>query len=98
MAGWTLIPDKMDDTEAKPNRFGPFLTTLIVFFFVEMGDKTQLATVALGAQYQDVSSVTSGSTLGMMLANVPAVLLGQQLLQRIEMKKVRLIAAVFFAL
>lgn len=96
MAAWTLIPDKVDDEGEKPSRFGPFLTTLIVFFFVEMGDKTQLATVALGARFGDIISVTAGSTLGMMIANVPAVLFGAALIKRVPMNLVRLCAASLF--
>ena len=97
MAAWTLIPDKFDD-EAPRARFGAFLTTLIAFFLVEMGDKTQIATIALGAQYHDVATVTAGTTLGMMIANVPAIFLGHQLLKRIDLAKVRMIAAGLFLL
>ncbi|PZQ22456.1 MAG: hypothetical protein DI569_08375 [Sphingopyxis macrogoltabida] len=96
MAAWTLIPDKFDDDEAPKPRFGAFLTTLIAFFLVEMGDKTQIATVALGAQYHDVLLVTTGTTLGMMIANVPAIFLGHELLKRVDLNKVRLIAAALF--
>lgn len=97
MAAWTLVPDKLDDVEAKPSRFGPFVTTTIAFFLVEMGDKTQIATVALGARYHDVLLVTAGTTLGMMLANVPAVWLGQELVRRVPLKTVRRVAAALFA-
>lgn len=96
MAAWTLIPDKLDGEDQKPARFGPFVTTVIAFFLVEMGDKTQLATVALGARFQDVIMVTMGTTLGMMLANVPAVFLGHELLKRVPLKVVRWIAAALF--
>ncbi|PTQ11595.1 hypothetical protein CLG96_09205 [Sphingomonas oleivorans] len=96
MAIWTLIPDKLDDVEDKPARFGAFLTTTIAFFLVEMGDKTQIATVALGARFHDVMMVTAGTTIGMMLANVPAVLLGNELIKRVPLKVVRLIAALLF--
>lgn len=96
MAAWTLIPDKFEDDEAPKPRFGAFVTTLIAFFLVEMGDKTQVATIALGAQYQNVVAVTSGTTLGMMIANVPAIFLGQELLKRVDLGKVRLIAAALF--
>jgi len=96
MAIWTLIPDKFEDEEQKPARFGAFLTTLIAFFFVEMGDKTQIATVALGAQFQSVLLVTTGTTLGMMIANVPAVFLGNELIKRVPMATVRAIAAALF--
>ena len=96
MAAWTLVPDTFDDDEAPKPRFGAFLTTLVAFFLIEMGDKTQVATIALGAQYQDVVTVTAGTTLGMMIANVPAIFLGQQLLKRVDLAKVRLVAAVLF--
>jgi len=97
MAAWTLIPDKIDDLDDKPARFGAFLTTAIAFFLVEMGDKTQVATVALGARFQDVTLVTMGTTLGMMLANVPAVFLGEELVKRVPLKAVRIAAALLFA-
>jgi Ca2+/H+ antiporter, TMEM165/GDT1 family len=96
MAAWTLIPDKFDDVADKPARFGAFVTTTICFFLVEMGDKTQIATVALGARFADIGWVTAGTTLGMMLANVPAVLLGNQLIKRVPLKAVRIAAALLF--
>lgn len=96
MAAWTLIPDKLDDVQDKPARFGAFLTTLIAFFLVEMGDKTQLATIALGARFNELVLVTLGTTLGMMLANVPAVFLGNALIQRVPLQTVRIIAALLF--
>lgn len=96
MAAWTMIPDKADDLSDKPARFGAFLTTAIAFFLVEIGDKTQIATVALGARFQDTIAVTIGTTLGMMLANVPAILLGEALLRRVPMKLVHGIAAAAF--
>ncbi|HWL47250.1 MAG TPA: TMEM165/GDT1 family protein [Sphingomonadaceae bacterium] len=97
MAAWTLIPDKLDDGGAgKPARFGPFLTTLVAFFVVEIGDKTQIATIALGARFHDVVAVTGGTTLGMMLANVPAVFLGQALVRRVPLRVVRSLAALLF--
>ena len=98
MAAWTLIPDKLDDEEHKPARFGAFLTTLVAFFLVEMGDKTQIATVALGARFHDVFPVTMGTTLGMMLANVPAVFLGHEVLKYVPLNIVRVIAASLFLL
>ncbi len=97
MALWTLIPDKIDDLDDKPARFGAFITTVIAFFLVEMGDKTQIATVALGARFQAVGLVTLGTTLGMMLANVPAVFLGHELIKRVPLKIVRIVAASLFA-
>ena len=96
MAAWTLIPDKMDEDAAKPARFGAFITTLIAFFLVEMGDKTQVATIALGARLYDVVPVTFGTTLGMMIANVPAVFLGHELLKRVPLNAVRRVAAALF--
>lgn len=98
MAVWTLVPDKLDDEETPaPARFGAFVTTVIAFFLVEMGDKTQIATIALGAQFRDVVAVTAGTTLGMMLANVPAVFLGEALVRRVPMATVRMVAAALFA-
>jgi len=96
MAAWTLIPDKFDDDDAPKRRFGAFLTTLVAFFLVEMGDKTQIATIALGAQYHNVIAVTTGTTLGMMIANVPAIFLGHELLKRVDLAKVRMVAAGLF--
>lgn len=96
MAGWTLIPDKFDEEEARPARFGAFLTTLVAFFLVEMGDKTQVATIVLGARFDSVVAVMSGTTLGMMIANVPAVFLGNGLVERIPLNTVRIVAALLF--
>ncbi len=97
MAAWTLVPDKLDDDEGAPaRRGGAFIATAIAFFLVEMGDKTQIATVALGAQFQNVWLVTAGTTLGMMIANVPAVLLGNALIRVIPLNVVRVIAALLF--
>lgn len=96
MGLWTLVPDRLDDDEQPRSRGGVFLTTLIAFFLVEMGDKTQLATVALGAQYANLFAVTAGTTLGMMIANVPAVLLGHALVRRVSMTAVRIVAAASF--
>ncbi|WP_068076519.1 TMEM165/GDT1 family protein [Novosphingobium lentum] len=98
MAIWTLIPDKIDDLEDKPARFGAFVTTVVAFFLVEMGDKTQIATVALGARFHDVVHVTMGTTIGMMLANVPAVFLGHELLKHVSLNVVRIVAATLFLL
>ncbi|MGA1343731.1 MAG: TMEM165/GDT1 family protein [Hyphomonas sp.] len=99
MAAWTLIPDKLDhDPQPKPARFGVFFATLIAFFLVEMGDKTQIATAALGAGFNQIIAVTMGTTIGMMIANVPAVLLGNELLKRVPLNTVRWIAAGMFLL
>ncbi|MGK5041433.1 TMEM165/GDT1 family protein [Janthinobacterium sp. GB1R12] len=97
MAAWTLIPDKLDEDETKLARYGVFLTTLIAFFMAEMGDKTQVATVALAARYHDIVSVVLGTTFGMMLANVPAVYLGDRIANRVPLRLVHGIAALIFA-
>jgi putative Ca2+/H+ antiporter (TMEM165/GDT1 family) len=98
MAAWALVPDQVDDDALEPaSRHGVFAVTLIAFFLAEMGDKTQLATIALAARYAAPITVVAGTTLGMMLANVPAVLLGERLLRRVSMKFVHAIAAVVFA-
>ncbi len=96
MAIWTLVPDKLDDVAEEAGRFGAFLTTTIAFFLVEMGDKTQIATVALGARFHQVLWVTAGTTLGMMIANVPAVFLGNELIRRVPLHVVRIVAALLF--
>ncbi|MEB2314693.1 TMEM165/GDT1 family protein [Denitratimonas tolerans] len=97
-AAWALIPDTLDESDARPLRRGAFLTTLMLFFLAEMGDKTQLATVALGARYDSLIMVTLGTTLGMMAANVPAVLVGEGLARRFPLAKMRFLAAAIFAL
>jgi putative Ca2+/H+ antiporter (TMEM165/GDT1 family) len=94
-AAWALKPDKLDD-DRKLRGTGVFLTTLVAFFVVEMGDKTQLATVALAAHYDSLVAVVLGTTLGMMIANVPAVWLGEALAHRVNMKVMRWIAAASF--
>ena len=98
MAAWVLVPDKIDDAAAKPSRFGAFGTTLIAFFLAEMGDKTQIATVALAARYEDLVAVVAGTTLGMMIADVPAVFVGDKLASRVPMRLVHAIAAAIFGL
>ncbi len=95
MAVWTLFPDK-DDVEARPGA-SVFIATAVSFFFVEMGDKTQLATAALGARYENVMIVAAGTTMGMMLANAPAVFLGEALLKRAPLALIRRVAAALFA-
>ncbi len=98
MAVWMLIPDKLDDEQdAKPPRFGVFATTLFAFFLLEMGDKTQIATVALAAQYPQLAAVVAGTTLGMMIANVPAVILGDVAATKLPLKLVHAICAAVFA-
>ena len=96
MAIWTLIPDKYQSTEEKRFRLGPFATTLISFFLLEMGDKTQIATVALAAKYSSLIAVIAGTTVGMMLANVPAVLLGEVAAKKLPLRVVHAIAAAIF--
>ena len=98
MAGWTLIPDKFDDQDAKFAKLGVFGTTLVAFFLAEMGDKTQVATVALAAQYKSLVAVVAGTTLGMMIANVPAVILGDRIAHKIPTKTVHAVAAAIFAI
>ncbi len=98
MAIWTLIPDKLDDEETRLAKMGVFGTTLVAFFLAEMGDKTQIATVALAAQFQSLALVVAGTTLGMMIANVPAVLLGDRAAHRIPVRLVHGVAAVLFAI
>ncbi|MDB5773669.1 MAG: hypothetical protein JWM42_4043 [Burkholderia sp.] len=98
MAIWTLIPDKFDEDDAKLARFGVFGTTLVAFFLAEMGDKTQVATVALAAQYNALIAVVAGTTLGMMIANVPAVLLGDRIANRMPVRLVHMVAAAIFAI
>jgi Ca2+/H+ antiporter, TMEM165/GDT1 family len=98
MAAWTLVPDQYDDDQeqAAAPRFGVFGTTLVAFFLLEMGDKTQIATVALAARYDSLVGVVAGTTLGMMLANVPAVLLGEVAAKKLPMHIVHRIAAAIF--
>jgi putative Ca2+/H+ antiporter (TMEM165/GDT1 family) len=97
-AAWALVPDRLDEDEAVRTPRGAFLATTILFFLAEMGDKTQLATVALGAQYANLWLVAIGTTLGMMAANVPAVLLGESLAKRFRIERMRFVAAALFAL
>ena len=94
---WALKPDKLDG-DRNLRAAGVFVTTLIAFFLVEMGDKTQLATVALAAHYDALVAVVFGTTLGMMIANVPAVWIGEALAHRVNMKVMRWVAAALFAL
>ena len=99
MAAWTMIPDKIEDEEAQiAQRFGVFGATLITFFLAEMGDKTQIATVALAAHYAAPLMVVIGTTLGMLIADVPAVFVGDKLASKIPMKLVHSVAATIFAL
>jgi putative Ca2+/H+ antiporter (TMEM165/GDT1 family) len=96
MGLWALVPDKQDDEALSRSAGSVFLTTLIAFFFVEIGDKTQIATSLLAARFHDVVLVTIGTTLGMMLANVPAVLFGEAITRLVPLKIVRIAAAAIF--
>ena len=98
MAAWCLVPDKADEGPKAVGHAGAFLTTAIAFFLVEMGDKTQIATVGLAAHFQDIATVTAGTTVGMLLANVPAVLCGDVLARKVSLKLVRTVAAAAFAI
>jgi putative Ca2+/H+ antiporter (TMEM165/GDT1 family) len=96
MAAWIMVPDDIGENEATPARFGVFLTTVLAFFLAEMGDKTQVATVALAARYASAVAVVAGTTLGMMLANVPAVYFGDRIAGRVPLKLVHGLAALIF--
>jgi Ca2+/H+ antiporter, TMEM165/GDT1 family len=98
MAVWLMVPDRMNDAPRIASGLGPFLTTVVAFFLVEIGDKTQIATIGLAARFNDPVLVTAGTTLGMMLANVPVVLCGKAIANRVPMKLVHGIAAAVFAL
>ena len=98
MAAWMLIPDRVDDEAGGgTQRLGVYGTTVVAFFLAEMGDKTQIATVALAARYHDLIPVVAGTTLGMMIADVPAVFLGDAIAKRVSMPLVHGIAAAIFA-
>jgi Ca2+/H+ antiporter, TMEM165/GDT1 family len=96
MAGWTLIPDSAPEESTGKPRYGVFAATVVAFFLVEMGDKTQIATVALAAQFHSMFWVVIGTTLGMMIANVPVVFAGEALIKRVPMRAVRIVAACGF--
>ena len=98
MAIWTMIPDKIEEEETQiAQKFGVFGATLVTFFLAEMGDKTQIATVAMAAHYAAPLMVVIGTTLGMLIADVPAVFVGDKLANKIPMKLVHAIAAAIFA-
>jgi len=97
MAAWIMVPDKLDDANGSSTRHGVLLTTVLTFFLAEMGDKTQLATVALAARYDDLIAVVAGTTLGMLIADIPAVFIGDRLVKKVSMKLVHGIAAAIFA-
>jgi putative Ca2+/H+ antiporter (TMEM165/GDT1 family) len=98
MAVWALVPDDAPDEATTTPRYGVLLTTMVAFFLVEMGDKTQIATVALAAQFHSIVWVVLGTTLGMMIANVPVVFAGEALIRRVPLKAVRIVAALSFVL
>jgi putative Ca2+/H+ antiporter (TMEM165/GDT1 family) len=99
MAAWMLVPDRVEADEADRTRgWGVFATTLVAFFLAEMGDKTQLATVALAARHPDLMAVVLGTTFGLLLANVPVVFVGDRLLRRVSMPLLHALAALLFAL
>ena len=98
MGVWALIPDKLDEGAKRDGRLGAFATTLIAFFLVEIGDKTQIATIALAARYDALAAVVMGTTLGMMIANVPAVMLGNFSAEKLPVRAIHVAAAVVFAL
>ncbi|WP_341707062.1 TMEM165/GDT1 family protein [Halopseudomonas sp.] len=99
VAAWTLIPDKLDEDEAPPvGRYGAFVATVIAFFLAEMGDKTQIATVVLAAQFDAYVWVVLGTTVGMLLANVPVVILGNVAAERLPLALIRRITALAFLL
>ena len=96
MALWTLKPDKLENTEGEPRRSSAFIATCVAFFIAEIGDKTQIATVALAAAYQNLAAVVVGTTLGMLAANVPVVFLGHAFASRLPLKAIRVAAAALF--
>ncbi len=96
VAAWTLVPDSLDDEGNLAAKYGPFTATLIAFFIAEMGDKTQVATVMLAAQFEYFWMVVCGTTLGMLLANVPVVLVGNFAAERLPLKLIRCFAAASF--
>jgi putative Ca2+/H+ antiporter (TMEM165/GDT1 family) len=98
MAAWTLVPDKIDEDKEPKAQAGVFLTTLVAFFLVEIGDKTQIATAALAARFHSILLVAAGTTIGMMIADVPAVFLGEAATKIVPLNVIRVVAAVIFLL
>jgi putative Ca2+/H+ antiporter (TMEM165/GDT1 family) len=96
MAAWIMVPDQIDEEESKVGHFGVFMTTLIAFFLAEMGDKTQVATVALAARFPSTVAVVAGTTFGMLLANVPAVYFGERIANKLPLKLMHGLAALLF--
>jgi putative Ca2+/H+ antiporter (TMEM165/GDT1 family) len=97
VAVWALFPDKYESDDKEMSRAGAFLSTLCAFFLAEIGDKTQIATIGLAARFEAFYPVVIGTTLGMMLANIPAVLLGHKLANKLPVKAIRILAALVFA-
>jgi putative Ca2+/H+ antiporter (TMEM165/GDT1 family) len=97
VAVWALFPDKYEGDDKAMSRAGAFLSTLCAFFLAEIGDKTQIATIGLAARFEAFYPVVIGTTLGMMLANIPAVLIGDRIADKLPVKAIRITAAVVFA-
>jgi putative Ca2+/H+ antiporter (TMEM165/GDT1 family) len=97
MAAWMLVPDKLDEVPGLGARLGAFGTTAVAIFLAEMGDKTQIATVALAAHYRPLLAVIAGTTIGMLLANAPVVLMGERVMQRLPVRAVHAVGALLFA-
>jgi Ca2+/H+ antiporter, TMEM165/GDT1 family len=98
MALWTLKPDTLDESAKSTGAMGAFLATLTSFFIAEIGDKTQIATIALAAGYPSLVAVVSGTTVGMLLANVPVVILGKAFADRLPLKTIHYVAAALFVI
>ncbi|MEZ0329078.1 MAG: TMEM165/GDT1 family protein [Dissulfuribacterales bacterium] len=99
IAAWVLVPDRCDEDACPSKRYGAFITSLISFFLAEMGDKTQVATIALAMRYNELSLVVLGTTIGMLIANVPVVFLGNAMASRLPLKAIRFVAAgIFFVM
>jgi putative Ca2+/H+ antiporter (TMEM165/GDT1 family) len=98
VAAWALIPDKMDENVTTQGNYGVFVLTMVTFFLAEMGDKTQIIALALAAKYDALISVVAGTTIGMMLVNVPTVLLAERAMKWIPLKAVRIAAAIIYAI
>lgn len=97
IALWALKPDKLDSAPNLKSVYGVFALTFVTFFFAEIGDKTRLATIALAARYPDLMQVVAVTTLGMMIADIPAVILGERAAPRLPLKLIRIVAAIIFA-
>ena len=98
VAVWALFPDKYEGNDKAMSRWGAFMSTLVAFFLAEIGDKTQIATIGLAARFEQFYPVVAGTTLGMMLANVPAVLAGHKIADKLPVKAIRITAAAVFAI